>query len=455
MGAILLLLWPIAALSSQLSPLATTPDWERLNAFQQTITHDDFLALLRNVYAPNGAADSWLRVETDHAIIQTGQGPDFVLQFAPQRADRRPVARYSTFPHKRSGELSKPLRALTIAIDPGHLGGEWAKMEERWFQLDSWPPVMEGNLTLRVAQLLARRLRTLGADVRLVRSKLEPLTSLRPEQLSAVAIDQRKDLAALLGSTREGYALAAKTIIRKEAERLFYRVAEIRERAQRVNDQIRPDLVVCLHFNAEPWGNPQEPTLVDANHLHLIINGAYSASELRDDDVRFAMLVKMLNRSHDAELALSESIAAALRDATGLPPFRYSGPNALAADPSGYIWARNLLANRLYECPVIYIECYVMNSRSFFERFLAGEYSGQREFDGVLRPNIFDEYANGIVEGLVKYVQPYKSPCAAIPRSQNGRAFAQGNMLQVCCALSRAQTRNSCEVLVAFLRPSM
>ncbi len=409
-GGIVLLLWPILVWSSQLSPLAVKPDWNRLNEFQQTVAHDDFLGLLRNVYAPNGAADSWFRIEPDRAIIQTGEGADFVLQFAPQRADCRSITRYWAFPHKRPGGARRPLRGLTIAIDPGHLGGEWAKMEERWFQLDSLPPVMEGNLTLRVAQILAPRLQTLGADVRLVRSKLEPLTNLRPEQLAGAAMDERKDLAPFLGSIQEGDAvLAAKTIISKDAERLFYRVAEIRERAHRVNDQIRPDLVLCLHFNAEPWGNPQEPTLVEANHLHLIVNGAYQAAELRNDDVRFAMLIKLLNGSHDVELAVSESIAAALKNATGLPPFRYSGPNAVAADSSGYIWARNLLANRLYECPVIYIECYVMNSRSFFERFLAGEYSGVREFQGVLRPNIFEEYANGIAEGLVKYVQQ-KSP---------------------------------------------
>jgi hypothetical protein len=88
---------------------------------------------------------------------------------------------------------------------------------------------------------------------------------------------------------------------------------------------------------------------------------------------------------------------------TGLPPFHYSSPNAKCVDRSGYVWARNLLANRLYECPVIFIEAYVMNSREFFARFQAGEYEGVRNFGGVMRQNIFEEYVQGTVEGVAAY----------------------------------------------------
>src|SRR2546425_291980 len=52
----------------------------------------------------------------------------------------------------------RPLAGLRIALDPGHLGGKWAKMEERWFKVDDSRPVQEGDLALRVARLLASRL---------------------------------------------------------------------------------------------------------------------------------------------------------------------------------------------------------------------------------------------------------------------------------------------------------
>ena len=44
-----------------------------------------------------------------------------------------------------------------------------------------------------------------------------------------------------------------------DAEVLFTR-ADIRARGRKVNDTLRPDLVVCLHFNAEAWGDPAKPT---------------------------------------------------------------------------------------------------------------------------------------------------------------------------------------------------
>jgi hypothetical protein len=160
---------------------------------------------------------------------------------------------------------------------------------------------------------------------------------------------------------------------------------------------------LCLHFNAEPWGNPTHPTLVDSNHLHFIVNGGYSAGELACDDVRFAMLIKLLNRSFAEEKGIAESLAAHMAPATWLPPFHYHTTNACPIGGTGYVWARNLLANRLYQCPVAYVECYVMNSHDFFERFQAGEYQGLREFHGVMRKNIYEEYADGVVEGIEAY----------------------------------------------------
>jgi hypothetical protein len=44
-----------------------------------------------------------------------------------------------------------------------------------------------------------------------------------------------------------------------------------------------------------------------------------------------------------------------------------------------------------------------MNSHDFFERFQAGEYQGLREFHGVMRKNIYEEYADGVAEGIEAY----------------------------------------------------
>jgi N-acetylmuramoyl-L-alanine amidase len=389
--------------AQRLTPLSEPPDWERLNRFQQTITHDEFVALLDSVYAPDDG--NWIQIAPGEVTILENTAGRFVLRFAESAEARRPVPRYWTSVSDLKRDDQKPLSGLKIALDPGHLGGQWAKLEERWFQVGSSMPVTEGDLTLRVAQLLAPRLRALGADVVFVRSAPGPITHLRPTELKPQAIISLLDRGVLtIFPSYSGQADPNKELsVDWEAEKLFYRIGEIHSRARVVNEQLKPDLTLCLHFNAEPWGNPSQPALVKANHLHLLVNGAYNSAELAYDDQRFAMLVKLLNQVYSEELGCAEAVGQTMAAATGLPPYTYTTPNARRVGKSGYVWARNLLANRLYECPVIYIEPYVMNNEEVFARIQAGEYEGLRNFGGLMRPNIYEEYVTGVVNGLVEY----------------------------------------------------
>ena len=191
--------------------------------------------------------------------------------------------------------------------------------------------------------------------------------------------------------------------IAKESELLFYRASEIRRRARMVNESIRPDIVLCLHFDAEDWGDEKNARLVEANHFHCLITGNWSREELEYEDQRFEMLLKLLNRSLSEELPLTSAIAQSMAKTTGLPPYSYQGSAAMRVNGNLYIWARNLLANRLYTCPVVYLEPYVMNSHIVFARIQAGDYSGRKNFGGVSRQSIYREYADGVVAGLVNY----------------------------------------------------
>ncbi len=299
----------------------------------------------------------------------------------------------------------KPLAGVRIALDPGHLGGRWAKLEARWFQIGDSLPVMEGELTLQVARRLADRLRDLGAErADLVREATEPTTPLRPSDLADHARQTLLDQGVRNPpNLYDGPFDPQRGIsILWNAEVLFTR-ADIRARARRVNDTLRPDLVVCLHFNAEAWGDPAAPKLVPGNHLHLLVNGCYEPDEIARDDVRFELLLRLLARTGPEELAAAGPVAAALASATGLPAYRYTGPNALHVGDSPFVWARNLLANRLYGCPVVYCEPYVMNSPEVFVRVQAGDYEGTRDFGGVPRKSIVREYADAVADGLAAY----------------------------------------------------
>ena len=379
---------------AKLSPLAPTPDWSQLNVFQETITKDDFTRLLSEVYAPNGAWKSYITIYDDSALITTRPGASpFLLKFAPSRAAAKPVVTYWRKGKQLPLEPGKPLAGLKIALDPGHIGGSWAKMEERWFKIGNSKPVTEGDMTLKVAKMLVPRLEALGAQVYLTRSKAWPVTSQRPDKLEQAAT----------ASLAEKKTVATPDAIEGESERLFYRASEIRRRGKLVNENIRPDIVLCLHFNAEAWGNENDPKLVDENHLHFLIFGALSADELGYEDQRYDMLVKLLNRSFSEELSLTNTLSRTMGQETGLPPYFYRQANAIKVNDNPYVWSRNLLANRLFVCPTVYLEPYVMNSRSVFARIQAGDYDGTRNFGGTQRKSIYREYADGIVNGLVAY----------------------------------------------------
>lgn len=395
-----------ASWGQALSPLAPKPNWGELELYQQTITRDEFTRLLAEVYAPNDAAKDFIEIGSDAAVIKTSLNPpaSWTLRFAGTAAEAKPTPRFWKTPAElKPAPEGKPLTGVKIAIDPGHLGGAWAKMEQRFFQIGESRPVVEGEMTLRVAKMLVPRLQALGAEVHLVRAAEEPVTKQRPSTLRPVA---RQELATQAAEQPTAEPMPAPVRERAEkegADLLFYRVSEIRERAKIVNEKIRPDLTLCLHFNAEAWGDPARPEFVPRNHLHILLNGCYSAGELRHDDVRLDMLMKLLGRCFPPELAAGTTAAAAMAKATGLPAYSYTTNNAIMVDANQYLWARNLLANRLYRTPVVYFEPYVMNNELTWERVQAGDYEGEFLIGGVMRKSIFREYADGVVEGLTEY----------------------------------------------------
>jgi N-acetylmuramoyl-L-alanine amidase len=406
---VLLLFTPALQAADNLGVLGSKPKWSVLEHYQETITHDEFSQLIQNVYCTHGLAPDLIEVNTDTARVLTNRESQkfFTLRFAKNDTSRNAVPRLwhpaKSLPHPKA---DKPLSGLRIALDPGHLGGKWAKMEERWFQVGNTQPVQEGDLTLKVARLLAPRLRELGAKVFFVRNTNEPVTAKRPDDFRELArkILIKNGVPQPRADVLDPNDPEKEQTIRWQSEILFYRYSEIRRRAALVNFKLHPDLVLCLHFNAEGWGDPNNPTLTDINHLHLLVNGSYLQEELEFDDERFEMIRRLLSRAYDEELPLTDTIATAMARDTHLPPYEYPTTNSTTkVGTSGYVFARNLLATRLYRCPVVYCEPYVMNSKDAFVRIQAGDYEGTRNINGSERKSIFREYADIVTDGLVQY----------------------------------------------------
>jgi len=387
-----------------LADLGTRPDWTTLDLWQDTITRTDFENLLTNVYTVGDTWKKYITINKDHAIIRTDsrvKDATYRLNFSYELSAASPDRNWSSAGDLPPGTKDKPLTGVHIAIDPGHIGGEFAKLEERWFKIGDKKPVMEGNMTLFTAKIIKRQLSQLGAKVYLIRKANKPVSLRRP-------VDYRSEAEA------KAHALGKpdEATITSLQDKFFYRTGEIRERARRVNLAFRPDLVLCLHFNAESWADPKNPTLTDKNHYHVLLHGALTSSEIARDDERFEMLVKILQRSHDEEKPIGAYIAQGLAQYTGLPAYRYHALSRRAVevkvDGVEGLWARNLLANRIYQCPVIFLEPYVMNNQEVFDRVQLGDYDGKKMINGTPRKSIYREYAEAVTEALKAYYLTYR-----------------------------------------------
>ncbi len=381
-------------------PVRAQVDWSTLEPRQKTITADTFSRLLNDVYAPGGHLVPYLRFGSQQVAVysdtsQTG-APLFELQFV--ETDTPPAI-------KTVGNGEAPLAGLRIALDPGHIGGAWSRMEERFFLVNrdtDWP-VQEAAMNLHVARLLSNRLAAAGAEVILIKDDFEPMTSLRPDLLmtNAGALPPPDPRFAHLPDVLvESLQRDAQ---RKQIERQFYRNEEIIARAEKINRDIKPDVTLCVHFNATGYGD--EKTLFEENGLTFFVHGNYQSGELVNDDQKFFLLSKLLERSHDHELGLTRAISEAFVAATGLPPSYKVGPGGVML-PMGddhYIYARNLAANRRFHGPVIFLEPYFMNNRTVYARIQAGDYEGEKEIEGGMYRSIFKEYADAVAAGVLAY----------------------------------------------------
>ncbi len=344
-----------------------------------------------DIYLPPERSPEWIRFEAERVSVRVSRKhPGVWLELPVARAGDDPITGFGPPP---AGDGEPVLTGWRIALDPGHIGGEWGPMEQRSFRFGEGPIVQEGDLVLAVARRLREALEALGAEVSLLRETAEPVTSKRPADFH---LDAFRSILAATGEVPDKGAVEHNARIR------FYRTAEIEARAERVR-ALSPHVVIALHLDAAPWRDPEVLAPVKGNHGHVIINGAYLPGEVADDSQRLALLHRWLNGYAATEVPLGESLADAMAEMTGLAPVVYTGLHARQVAGHPYLWARNLMANRIFEAPVIFLEPWVLNNGEIYAWAAEGDFPGERLIGGRMRASLPAEYAAFVVEGFRHY----------------------------------------------------
>jgi N-acetylmuramoyl-L-alanine amidase len=359
-----------------------------LDSFQKSISKQEFLRQLNEVYCPRKSWWSpWIEIEENRARIRKKAGSDdwYDLQFL----ESNETSNFSLSRFQLSGSK--------ILIDPGHIGGDFSEMEGRHFAIGDDEPVKEGDLALSVALKLKSELQKKGAIVSLSREQNKPVSQKRPQDFKELAQTWFSRMEWLQKLSEEERSKR----IQKRQELYFYRVSEIMVRSEIIRKS-QPDLVLCIHLNAAPWPDPDNKSLVTRNDYHVLVNGCYMGGEVAYDNQRFEMIWRLVNRWAGKERLIAEHMSQAFAQETGLPAFAYKGPNALKIGEVEGVWARNLLANRIYEAPVVFLEPYIANSEEVYQRIQMVDSDDEDINKNQKGRSIVKEYVDAVLLGLEK-----------------------------------------------------
>lgn len=401
--SLLLLVFFLELQGQRLSPLSEEPRWERLHEYQFTITRDRFEKLIDGLYSPDQGIRAYLKFALDSVTIYSDvdrKNSLFTLFFASS------VGQARALPHRREvppgGESKKPLSGIRICLDPGHIGGEFSRLEERYFKIDRDPAIEEATLNLLTCRILEKLLQEEGAEVVWTKQNEEPVTLLRPADLRGEALAWIFDL----GLNRY---LPIEAEITKRSEMLFYRTAEIRARAERIQN-LKPDLTLCVHYNAAAWGTDlNRPKMVDKSKLVIFTSGCYLKDEIKYDDQKYDLFFNLLEQQEALELDVSVAIAAQMKESFKMEPELYKNwSSVLPMKQSSYVYARNLAANRWFSGATVFVEGPYMNALDTYERLVAGDYEGLKMIRGENVPSIHRQFAQTMRDGVVDYFKNHR-----------------------------------------------
>jgi N-acetylmuramoyl-L-alanine amidase len=275
------------------------------------------------------------------------------------------------------------LKGKRIAIDPGHIAGDFqtGDLEKKHLRFDNYPAagdsveIAEGMLTFATATLLKQKLEEQGAIVMLTRNCNgctafgKTFEHWKKEDLKTT-VDSLYKLGRLTQSQKQHFLAKPAD---KDVFRVVFRDWELQQRSKLINE-FRPDISVVIHFNVDEKNtNWTKPTTKNANMA--FVGGAFVKSDLATMEKRFEFLRLLITTDLEESIELSSSVLKQMESILKVPTAeqnyaQYLKESCLPTNQKG-VYCRNLQLTRYIHGPMIYgeslyqdneKECILLNS---------------------------------------------------------------------------------------------
>ncbi|MEZ0295735.1 MAG: hypothetical protein ACAI35_04700 [Candidatus Methylacidiphilales bacterium] len=380
--------------------------WRHLEIYNGALTKAQFESRLYRIYSFDKGIDSYIQITDSSVIVFAGAGRSrkvAEISFAGSPDQTRKAGTWRS-PEQFGGKGGGRLTGLRVAIDPADIGGDYAEMEDRSTTYKGYGHINEGDLNVKVALILQKKLQAMGAEVMVTRSGSVPAGDLRPEDVRGAAeevLANREYAMPRAFYPRVRNTSKGSAAYKQMAMWVFFcKGYESWIRAEKVR-KFKPDITLILQHNATD--SSTHGGLMTGNRLIYFTPGAFGKKELEDPRQRYLMLKKVFENATSTEARVGAAIAKRLAAETGYPPVLYgdSATTRMVLADNKYVVARNIYLNREHDSPNVVCEPYFMNESVTLPRLLAGDYDGTRVIGGKARISIYREYANSVVEGLV------------------------------------------------------
>jgi N-acetylmuramoyl-L-alanine amidase len=306
------------------------------------------------------------------------------------------------------------------------MGGDyWDERTGKYVHDKKGRKLSEGVLALQISMLLEKSLTALGAQVKITRYSLAPVTTLsyenfdlRERALLAVREDSLSPWFQALLSTSspgpklfrafEGSSRFKNLFSNSQRWDYFIEGYDLDARIDSINE-FKPDLTLIIHLDAGnigPDSNGVNPKPYDGTKVY--VPGAFFSNEFTSrDDRKFFGRHLLSATSWNDSVDLARSLAHHLHDGLGIGYDRTDTKNTVEIEPG--VMARNLrVQRRLTSQATAYVECLYYNDPREFEALLKTTHSMMIDGKEMPYSDRLEQIATSLRDGILAFTRSYQ-----------------------------------------------